>query len=72
MHRVPGCLDGSRQGDVGAGTFTVDTDQFGTYADCNFGGRFGFTREEFIPQCEIGGAAMFLEYAAGADVSLYI
>ena len=33
---------------------------------------FGFTREDFIPECEIGGAATFLEYAADADVSLFI
>jgi peroxiredoxin family protein len=33
---------------------------------------FGFKKEDFIPQCEIGGAATFLEYAAEADVSLFI
>ncbi len=33
---------------------------------------FGFAKEEFISECEIGGAAMFLEYAADADVSLFI
>ncbi len=33
---------------------------------------FGFKREDFIPQCEIGGAATFLEYAADADVSLFV
>jgi peroxiredoxin family protein len=33
---------------------------------------FGFKKEEFISQCEIGGAATFLEYAADADVSLFI
>ena len=33
---------------------------------------FGFTKEEFIPECEIGGAATFLEYAADANVSLFI
>ena len=33
---------------------------------------FGFKREDFIPQCEIGGAATFLEYAADADVQLFI
>ena len=27
---------------------------------------------EFIPECEIGGAATFLEYAADANVSLFI
>ncbi|MEW5961375.1 MAG: DsrE/DsrF/DrsH-like family protein [Chloroflexota bacterium] len=33
---------------------------------------FGFKREDFIPSCEIGGAATFLEYAAGAEVQLFI
>lgn len=33
---------------------------------------FGFTKEDFIPQCEIAGAASFLEYAADSDVSLFI
>jgi len=33
---------------------------------------FGFKREDFIDKCEIGGAATFLEYAADADVSLFI
>jgi len=33
---------------------------------------FGFTRQDFIPQCEIGGAATFLEYASDADVQLFI
>jgi peroxiredoxin family protein len=33
---------------------------------------FGFKKEDFIPQAEIGGAATFLEYAADADVSLFI
>ena len=33
---------------------------------------FGFKREEFIKECEIGGAAMFLEYAADADVQLFV
>jgi peroxiredoxin family protein len=33
---------------------------------------FGFTREDFIPQCTIGGAATFLEYAADADVQLFV
>jgi peroxiredoxin family protein len=33
---------------------------------------FGFKREDFIPSCEIGGAATFLEYAADADVQLFI
>lgn len=33
---------------------------------------FGFTREDFIETCKIGGAATFLEYAADADVSLFV
>jgi peroxiredoxin family protein len=33
---------------------------------------FGFKKEDFIPQAEIGGAATFLEYAADADVQLFI
>jgi len=33
---------------------------------------FGFTRDDFINGCEIGGAATFLEYAAEADVQLFI
>lgn len=33
---------------------------------------FGFKKTEFIKECEIGGAAMFLEYAADADVQLFI
>lgn len=33
---------------------------------------FGFTKEEFIPEAEIGGAAMFLEFASDANVSLFI
>jgi peroxiredoxin family protein len=33
---------------------------------------FGFKKEDFITECEIGGAATFLEYAADADVSLFI
>lgn len=33
---------------------------------------FGFKKEEFIKEAEIGGAAMFLEYAADADVQLFI
>jgi peroxiredoxin family protein len=33
---------------------------------------FGFTRDDFIEGCEIGGAATFLEYAAEADVQLFI
>ncbi len=33
---------------------------------------FGFKREDFIKECTVGGAAMFLEYAADADVQLFI
>lgn len=33
---------------------------------------FGFSKEDFISECEIGGAATFLEFAADADVSLFI
>ncbi len=33
---------------------------------------FGFERDDFIEGCEIGGAATFLEYAADADVSLFV
>ena len=33
---------------------------------------FGFTKEDFIPECSVGGAGMFLDYAADADVQLFI
>ncbi|WP_374688543.1 DsrE/DsrF/DrsH-like family protein [Promineifilum sp.] len=33
---------------------------------------FGFTCDDFIPQAEVGGASMFLDYAAGADVQLFV
>ena len=33
---------------------------------------FGFKRDDFIDGIEVGGAAMFLEYAAGADIQLFI
>lgn len=33
---------------------------------------FGFKKEDFIPECNIGGAATFLEFAADADVQLFI
>jgi peroxiredoxin family protein len=33
---------------------------------------FGFKREDFIKEAEIGGAATFLEYAADAEVQLFI
>lgn len=33
---------------------------------------FGFKKEDFIEGCKIGGAATFLEFAADADVSLFV
>jgi len=33
---------------------------------------FGFQKEDFIPEVEIGGAATFLEFAASADIQLFI
>ncbi|MDH5397825.1 MAG: DsrE/DsrF/DrsH-like family protein [Cyclobacteriaceae bacterium] len=33
---------------------------------------FGFKKEDFIEQAEIGGAATFLEYAADSTICLYI
>jgi len=33
---------------------------------------FGFKKEDFIEEATIGGAATFLEFAAGADVSLFV
>ena len=33
---------------------------------------FGFKKEEFIDEVEIGGAATFLEFAADANVSLFV
>ncbi|MBS0629410.1 MAG: DsrE/DsrF/DrsH-like family protein [Verrucomicrobia bacterium] len=33
---------------------------------------FGYKKEEFIPECSFGGAAAFLEFAAEADVQLFI
>lgn len=33
---------------------------------------FGFKKEDFIKEAEIGGAATFLEYAADADIQLFI
>jgi peroxiredoxin family protein len=33
---------------------------------------FGFEREDFMPECNYGGAAAFLEFASDADVSLFI
>lgn len=33
---------------------------------------FEFDKKDFIPQAEFGGAAMFLGFAGGADISLFI
>ena len=33
---------------------------------------FGFEREDFMSECNYGGAAAFLEFAADADVSMFI
>ena len=33
---------------------------------------FGFGKDDFIPEVELGGAATFLEYAADADISLFV
>jgi len=33
---------------------------------------FGFKKEDFIDEAEIGGAATFLEYASDANVSLFV
>jgi peroxiredoxin family protein len=33
---------------------------------------FGFKKEQFVDGTEIGGAATFLEYASGADITLFI
>ncbi len=33
---------------------------------------FGFTKEDFIEEAEIGGAAAFLSYAADANITLFI
>jgi len=33
---------------------------------------FGFQRDDFIPQANYGGAATFLEFAADADVNMFI
>jgi peroxiredoxin family protein len=33
---------------------------------------FGFTKEDFIPEATIGGAATFLEFASDADVTLLV
>jgi peroxiredoxin family protein len=33
---------------------------------------FGFQKEDFIPECGVAGAATFLEFAADAEVQLFI
>jgi peroxiredoxin family protein len=33
---------------------------------------FGFEKDDFIPECNVGGAATFLEFASAADVSLFV
>ena len=33
---------------------------------------FGFTKDDFIPEAEVAGAAAFLSYAADADVNMFI
>ena len=33
---------------------------------------FGFEKDDFIPECSVAGAATFLEYAADAEVQLFI
>jgi len=33
---------------------------------------FGFDRSDFIDEVDVGGAATFLEFAADADIQLFI
>lgn len=33
---------------------------------------FGFEREDFIPECEVAGAGAFLDFAADADIQLFV
>jgi peroxiredoxin family protein len=33
---------------------------------------FGFQKEDFVPECNVAGAAAFLEFAAEAEVQLFI
>ena len=33
---------------------------------------FGFKKEDFIPECTVGGAATFLEFASEAEVQLFV
>ncbi|SVD90876.1 uncharacterized protein METZ01_LOCUS443730, partial [marine metagenome] len=33
---------------------------------------FGFSKDDFIDEVDIGGAATFLEFAAEADIQMFI
>ena len=33
---------------------------------------FGFKKSDFIEECNVGGAATFLEFASDADVTLFV
>ena len=33
---------------------------------------FGFSKEDFIDEVEVGGAATFLEFAADSDIQLFV
>jgi peroxiredoxin family protein len=33
---------------------------------------FGFQKDDFIPESNVGGAAAFLEYASTADIQLFV
>ena len=33
---------------------------------------FGFSKEDFIDGVEVGGAAIFLEFAADSDIQLFV
>jgi len=33
---------------------------------------FGFEKEDFVDGVELGGAASFLEFAADADITLFV
>jgi peroxiredoxin family protein len=33
---------------------------------------FGFKKEDFIPECTVGGVGTFLDFAADADVQLFV
>ncbi len=60
MHTIPELLDIAIQG--GAKLIACTTTM----------GVMGVTKEELIAEADLGGAATFLEYAAEADVSLFI